>query len=358
MHNLFMNENKQPTGMKKNKRTGAIVFGILFLLFLVIFLTVFLFTSSKLNKISYEESPGSGTGSGASSAVGSTAATPVPTISAKEAEESGIVLPSGEVKENRRVTNILFLGTDKRIPNTSDPGRADSTMLCSINTKTGDVKLVSFERGISVPIPGMGSDLLTHAYHWGGADLSQSLIEQLFLLDVDGYAQVDFDTFPQIIDAIGGVDVELTEIEASALNGNRRTNARTEAVMQEGVNHLNGRDALAYCRLRYPDDDWVRQSRQRKCLEAALKQVRKLGLKDLNSLADTVLPLVHTNLSKNEIASLLLASPKIISSGSVGQMQVPDKNYNDGIIKCNFDYESKKISNFIYGTDYEISSPY
>ncbi len=342
---------------KKSKKSAKAVIGILLLLLLALFLSVFLFTSSKLNKISYEGSSGSESGSGISSA-GLAAATPVPTISAKEAEEAGIALPSGEVTEDKHVTNILFLGTDKRIPNTSDPGRADSTMLCSINTKTGDVKLVSFERGISVPIPGMGSDLLTHAYHWGGANLSQSLIEQLFLLDLAGYAQVDFDTFPQIIDAIGGVDVELTEIEAAALNGNWRTNARTEAEMQKGVNHLNGKDALAYCRLRYPDDDWARQSRQRKCLEAALKQVRKLGLKDLNSLADTVLPLVHTNLSKTEIASLLLASPKIISSGTVGQMQVPDKNYNNGIIKCNFDYESKKISNFIYGTDYDISCPY
>ena len=133
---------------------------------------------------------------------------------------------------------------------------------------------------------------------------------------------------------------------------------RLEGPLKAGINHMNGQTALAYCRLRSLDDDWVRQSRQRKCLEAVLKQVRRLGLKELNSLADTVLPLVHTNLSKTEIASLLMASPKIISSGSIGQMQVPDKNYQNGVIKCDFDYESKKISNFIYGTNYDITSPY
>ena len=356
--NKLMNENKQPEQKKKPKRKGTVVIGTVFLLFLIIFLAFFWFTSSKLNKINYEEPPEPASDSGPSSGAEVIAETPVPRISAEEAAAAGIVLPSGTVNEDKHVTNILFLGTDKRIPNTSDLGRADSTMLCSINTKTGDIKLVSFERGISVPIPGMGTDLLNHAYHWGGANLSQSLIEQLFLLDLAGYAQVDFDTFPQIIDTIGGVDVELTAIEAAALNGNWRTNARTEAEMQEGVNHLNGKDALAYCRLRYPDDNWARQSRQRKCLEAVLKKVKKLDLKELNSLADTVLPLVHTNLSKTEIASLLLAAPKIISSGSVGQMQVPDKNYNNGIIKCDLDYESKKISNFIYGTDYDITSPY
>ena len=344
-----MNDNRQPMQKKKKKKTGAVVIGIVFLLFLIIFLAIFLFASSKLNKISYDGSSGSApvSDSGYSSDP-AVEATPVPTISVKEAEAAGFVLPKGEVKEDKHVTNILFLGTDRKIPNTTDLGRADSTMLCSINTKTGDVKLVSFERGISVPVPEIGPDLLTHAYHWGGPNLSQSLIEQLFLLDLAGYAQVDFDTFPQIIDAIGGVDIELTEKEAMRLEG----------PLKAGINHMNGQTALAYCRLRSLDDDWVRQSRQRKCLEAMLKQVRRLGLKELNSLADTVLPLVHTNLSKTEIASLLMASPKIISSGSIGQMQVPDKNYQNGVIKCDFDYESKKISNFIYGTNYDITSPY
>ncbi len=304
------NSRKKRTNAKKGR---AAVLSVIFL-FLVLFLAVFLYASAKLSRISYDD--------------------PAPREKARPAPETA-----------SEIVNVLLLGTDFRIPGTEDPGRADSTMLCSLNMKTGDVKLISFERGIYVPIPDRGQDLLTHAYHWGGATLSQSIIEECFLLDVAGYAQVDFANFKLVIDTIGGVDIELTNAEAAALN------------LPAGLNHLNGDLALSYCRLRSIDSDWERQQRQRTTIAAALKQVRTLSLPELDSTLNTLLPLIHTNLSKAQISRLILSAAKFVQ-GDVSQLQVPDQNWTNGYIKCDFDYEHKKITNFIYNTEYDLSSPY
>ena len=329
----------------KKTRAGRVVLAVI-LLFLILFLSVFLYGVSKLSKISYDE-PAAQT---IIETENGQAQKPMTQKEVKEkiTEEAitqSIALPQGNAESTADIVNVLLLGTDIRVPGTEDPGRADSTMLCSLNMKTGDVKLISFERGIYVPIPDMGQDLLTHAYHWGGAALSQSIIEQCFLLDVAGYAQVDFNNFKLVIDTIGGVDIELTESEAAALR------------LPTGLNHLNGAQALSYCRLRSVDSDWERQQRQRTTIAAALKQVRSLSLPELDSTMNTLLPLIHTNLSKTQISRLMLNAPKFIQ-GDVSQLQVPDRNWNDGYIKCDFDYEHKKITNFIYGTDYDITSPY
>ncbi len=320
---------------KKTARRGRGVLGAI-LLFLILLGAAFLYASSKINKLSFDE---------ASFGTEEQTSERMKGSISEEAAAQSVTLPQGEAETAEEIVNILFLGTDARIPGTSDPGRADSTMLCSLNTKTGDVKLISFERGIYVPIPDMGQDLLTHAYHWGGPALSQSIIEECFLLDVAGYAQVDFENFKLVVDTIGGVDIELNDAEAHALN------------LPVGVNHLDGVQALSYCRLRSIDSDWERQARQRTTIKAALKQIRNLSLSELDATLNTILPLIHTNLSKIQISRLMLSAARFIR-GNVSQLQVPDQNWTNGYIKCDFEYEHKKITNFIYGTNYEITSPY
>ena len=238
----------------------------------------------------------------------------------------------GHAISSRNVVNILLIGSDYRIPGTSDPGRADVTMLCSLNKKTGSIKLVSFERGIMVDVPGVGTDLLTHSFHWGGAELTTDIIRSYFLLDIVGYAHVDFESFSQLVDAVGGVDIELTDSEAWALG------------LNTGWNHLNGADALRYCRLRSIDSNWQRIARQRNTVQAIMNQVKDMSLTELNSLAEEVLPLIHTDLSKGEITSLLMSAPKFLGV-TAEQMAVPDHNDQN----CDFQYESERLNNFLYG---------
>ena len=168
-------------------------------------------------------------------------------------------------------------------------------------------------------------DWLTHTFRYGGADLMMREIEECFKVDVDYYVRVNFNTFEQLVNAVGGVDIELTELEAKGLNGQVRTNARTHTEVHAGMNHLDGYDALQYSRLRYIDSDWQRVQRQRNVIREVIAQTKDLGLLELNGLLDTVLPLVKTNLTEGDITSLALSLAPKLSQVTVEQMTIPVK---------------------------------
>ena len=146
-------------------------------------------------------------------------------------------------------------------------------------------------------------------------------------------------------------------MEAKALNGAIATNVWAWVEVHEGMNHLCGHDALEYCRLRSIDSDWHRQMRQRNVLEQIQKSCRKMSPLALARLASKVLPMVHTNLSREDVVAIIRALPKLMR-GDVEQLQVPDKNGSYGTIRCIPDYEAKKIANFLYDAGYELISPY
>lgn len=263
--------------------------------------------------------------------------------------ESGEVIetseapPEGEVVWDSDVVNILLLGTDERLPYGHDPGRADAIQVISLNRSTGAVKLISFERGIMVPVPDHDIDLLTHAFRWAGPEYMLSLFRDYFLLDMAGYAQVDFESFTAIIDAMGGIDVELSEVEAWAIDNEYPYHTH----LTEGLNRLNGKYALTYCRLRSIDSNWHRIERQRTAIQAAMNRAKSLSLKELDALADVVLPLIHTNLTKEQISDLILHSSKFLGA-TAEQMTVPlhtpgEQNH------CDFQFESGRLQEFIYG---------
>lgn len=254
--------------------------------------------------------------------------------------EEEVDLPEGEIIENKKVLNILLVGSDFRSKEWDDPGRADVTMLCSINKKEGTIKLISFERGIMVPIPGKGSDLLTHSYVWGGMDLLLQDLRDCFLLNIDGYMHVDFDTFQDVIDAIGGVDIDMTSLEASTLNDWGVT-----VDLHEGRNHLDGYTALRYCRLRKIDSNFGRIARQRKTVQAMMDKTKTMSLSEINDMADTVLPYIDTNISTDVFMSLLASAPKFIGL-TAEQYQVPEGNDSSRI---DFSYEADRLKGIIYG---------
>lgn len=248
------------------------------------------------------------------------------------------------ISENSSKINILVLGTDKKIEGTKDVGRSDSTTLCSFDLLTGKVRVISFERGIPVYVKeNYDYELLTHVFSYLGAPGMVRAIQENFDLPVDGYVLVDFDTFPMIVDAIGGIDVELTQKEADAMNGVGpiASNVWPEAEMHEGLNHLTGYDALQYCRLRSLDDNYGRQQRQRSAIEAMLRQLRKLSLFRLNEAANELLPLFNTNLTRRIMTKLLLNSPRFFGA-KIQQLQVPEKEYSSGHTMDIFSYDVEK----------------
>ena len=240
---------------------------------------------------------------------------------------------------SRDVVNILLIGSDMRIPNTDDIGRGDVTMLCSLNKKTGAVKLASFERGTGVPWEGHEWLMLTSFYRFNGAAATTKVLGECFQIDFDGYAHVDFESFREIVDAIGGVDVELTPGEAGKLD-----------LPYSGMNHLDGAHALAFCRLRSIDSNWERTGRQRRTIQAALTKAKSLSLTELNDLANTVLPMIDTDLDNETITGLMMSLGKFAGK-TADQLMVPDREHilpgGMGYNKADFDYEAERIRAFL-----------
>ena len=252
---------------------------------------------------------------------------------------------------SRNIVNILVLGTDLPLPGTGDLGRCDSTTLLSLNLLTGKMKAISFERGINVFVKTVGRyDLLTHAYSYEGALGMVSAIENSFGVDIDGYIQVNFDTFAQIVDAIGGVDIDLTDVEVTALNneGYIYSGVTTQAYVTPGRNHLNGHDTLEYARLRSVDDNFGRQQRQRTVIQAMINQIRRLPLFRLNHAANKILPLVHTNLPKFTLSRIFLHAPFFVGT-KLQQMQVPEKEGSASYTMSVFSFqrETERIAEFL-----------
>lgn len=184
----------------------------------------------------------------------------------------GVTHKENGLYTNSNVKNIMFLGIDSN----DGSGRSDCMMLISVDKNTGKVKQTSFMRDNWFTIPGYGKDKLNAAYAYGGAKLTVSTIEQTFGIKIDNYVAVDFSTFKSVINALGGIDVDITSDEAGYVNWQINKNGQTSSIgtisTKGGVTHLNGQQALWLCRDRggggFSGDDFVRTSRQRRVIQA------------------------------------------------------------------------------------------
>ena len=207
-----------------------------------------------------------------------------------------------------KIKNILLLGTDSRENN--ERGRSDSMILLSINTVTNEINMTSFLRDMYVTIPGKGNSKLNHSYAYGGATLAMDTIEQNFKIKIDNYAQINFFNFVDVIDAVGGVDIDLTDEEVDYMRSYLKERKADDGSIQKGGRyHLNGEQALAYSRIRYIGTDFARTERQRKVLEKVIQNASELSLGELNDFVEVFFPKITTNLSKTQITGYLIKSP-------------------------------------------------
>ena len=218
------------------------------------------------------------------------------------------------------VTNILLIGTDSN----SDWGRSDTLMLLSLDNIHGKIKMTSFLRDTFVSIPGYSPDKLNAAYAYGGTDLCIDTIEYNFGIDVDGYAIVNFTTFRNLINAIGGVDVYLTSDEIDYINAQVAQNGQPNYIPEgtsEGYVHLTGGQALWHVRNRggevngiyFYGTDWDRVDRQQRMFTGIINGLTSLSFDEVSNMAYTVLPYVTTNLSSAEIAGHISNAPAYLS---------------------------------------------
>lgn len=334
---------------KKKGRKGLIALAVVLVLILLLGLCLWLYYDGKLGLIHYDD--GSREIDISASAPAEDLDLPDMGEAPPDAEERG-QLPEGEVAFDSDVVNILLLGTDERTEEFSDNARADSIMILSLNLKAHTIKLVSIERGIGVPVPGRNDDWITHTFRYGGAALTMKTVQDCFKVDVDRYVRVNFNAFEKGINILGGIDITLTPKEAQALNVEIK-----EEKLHPGLNYLNGSLALRYSRLRRIDSDWKRIERQRAVIQAALNKAKEKSIFTLNELADTILPMVQTNLTKAEITSLLWNLPGFLNEeGLIEQMTIPtyDTCWNDvgidgrKLIGVDFTANAQILQEFFY----------
>ena len=266
---------------------------------------------------------------------------------------------SGELFKDKNVMNILLVGTDERTEGFVQSSRGDVNILVSINKAENTVKLVSFSRGIAIKMldgPYTGKyEWLTNAHRWAGHEAVTQALSEAFKIELNRYVRINFTTVEEVVDAVGGIDMELTAAEVKKMSIDRE-----KWGLKEGWNHLSGEMALLYARLRKVDDDWGRMSRQRKCIMAVIDKLQGSSFSTLNDLCDMVMPMIQTNLTKREIAELILYSPRFITS-EFDQMTIPIANSYGGMTVMSgaggwaLDYEknNKVLHEFLFGADAE-----
>lgn len=234
----------------------------------------------------------------------------------KEDLKSNEYVSISELKNSPFVTNILLMGVDGSI---SDSSRSDSMILLSVDFAHADIKLSSFLRDSWVEIPSKGKKgKLNSACSIGGPQLVVDTIEYNFGVDIDHYVMVDFNMFTKIIDSFGGVEVEVTKKEASFIN---RTTRQT---VESGSNVLlNGEEALVYCRIRKLDSDYMRTQRQRKVISALIEKVKTTDISTMIQIVNDVFPLVKTDLNALEITGLAYKSAASLLLFDIKQTRVP-----------------------------------
>lgn len=231
------------------------------------------------------------------------------------------------------ITNILLLGIDKR--DDKDVGRSDAMMVLTVDTKHKKIKLSSIMRDSYVSIDNHGKDKLNHAYAFGGPELAIKTVNQNYGLNIAEFVLVDYDGLESIIDALGGVNIDIKKTEFKLVNDYIHDLAVLKKVdppylKNSGPQTLNGIQAVAYSRIRYVGDgDYERTERQRKVLSGIFDKFKTADITKYPTIVNKLLPYVKTSLDTKEILTI---GTDVIKSGmsNLEQERFPVDGYNDG----------------------------
>lgn len=227
------------------------------------------------------------------------------------------------VKENATMKgyrNVALFGVDSRNGSLGKGNRSDTIMIASINMDTGDVKLVSVYRDTYLNLGNDTYNKCNSAYAKGGPEQAIIMLNKNLDMNITDYVTVGFEGLTSVIDALGGVEIDVTEAEIEHLNnyqismvGTTKDNIHFEAtagvdytpVTQPGLQTLNGLQATAFCRIRYIGDDFARTQRQQEVIQAIAAKAKQASPAKLNSTADAVMSNISTSFELSEIVELL-----------------------------------------------------
>lgn len=297
---------------KKKKRTGLKVFlGILFTLFITVG-GILVYASSVL--------------------LGELTTTDI----TKDPQKLGI---TEETHTQKGITNIALFGVDTRSETGVFTGRSDAIMVLTVDTVHNKIKFTSLLRDTRVYIGeecsyDSGYDKLNHAYAYGGPELAIRTINQNFGLDIKDYITVNFAGMAQIVDAFGGVDLEVTdeEIEQININLSNLQQQNPDALSSDdvefldcsaGLVHLNGDQAVAYGRIRKIDSDNRRAERQQEVLSALVDKISTISPLEYPSLITKLAPLCEMSLSMSDVMQM---APILVSGFTIERLSIPSED--------------------------------
>lgn len=236
------------------------------------------------------------------------------TANLEELDPDSIHLDSAElVSTSKDVINILLCGEENI---GGGRGRTDSIMIATINQRDNELKLTSIMRDSYVQIPGYTDNKINAAYHNGGMKSLIQTIKKNFGIAVDGYVLVNFDSFQDIVDAVGGIDITLDEKEVKYLNSTNYISDRSNHTLVVGKNHMNGNQALGFARVRYvmrdgEYGDFARTLRHRTVMTALYKRVMKKSTLELVAMIPKILPMLTTNIKKDDLINYIAMAVKV-----------------------------------------------
>lgn len=273
-----------------------------------------------------------------------------------------------DVFSDSSVKNIALFGLDAR--EDENVGRADAIMILSVDSRHHKLKLTSILRDSEVYIDGYGYDKITHAYIYGGPELTIRSLNQTFHLDIENYVTVNFMEMARIVDAFGGVRLTITEDERVEMNNNlyylsvESNDADIQSsdyVNTAGEMLLNGKQAVAYARIRHLEGgDDMRASRQQIVLQALIQQLKGRSKLAYPSLVRKVVPMCETSLGYMDMMGL---APFVLTDFTMETLTIPGGEENAwGDINDNgqwvYTYDTDAAAGHISRFIYEEASPY
>ncbi len=274
-------------------------------------------------------------------------------------------------KDTGPYTNIALFGLDAREGESIESGvRSDSMMVASINNETNEVKVVSIFRDTLLKQQDGTFDKANAAYSYGGSQEAIALLNRNLDLDIKNYMSVDFKALSDVIDALGGMELELTAEEVVHMNNycvetSEVTGKDYERIEPEvaGTYHLNGVQATSYARIRATaGGDYKRAERQRLVIEKIVEKAQKANLKTLDKIIDVVFPQVSTSFSSKDligIAANALSYQLGETQGfpySIADTDVVDGYEGSYVVPSDFDGDVKKLHEFLFNEkDYQVS---
>lgn len=266
-------------------------------------------------------------------------------------------------------TNVALFGIDSRENGSFGKGsRSDSIIVASINNKTGDVKLCSVYRDSYLNLSDDTYKKANEAYAKGGPEQAIKMLNMNLDLNITKYVAVDFNAITKVVDALGGIEIDVQEDELEHLNNytvetSAVTGVKTSKLTKPGLQLLDGVQATSYARIRYTaGSDYKRTERQRLVIQKIVEKAKKADLKTLNKIINEVFPSVSTNFNIADVLALSTDAAKYNIGDTTGfPFEKETKNWSksvgDAVVPVNLEKNVQELHAFLFGEESYTPSP-